>query len=423
MKNAVSLPPMVRLRQHFERPRVEDVAGAVRRTLQRLELGGTIRPGQSVALTAGSRGIAQIPTILRAVVQHLKDLRARPYLVPTMGSHGGGTAEGQRAVLESYGITEAFVGAPIRASMEVIEFGRTSDGLTVYLDQQAVQADHIGVIGRIKPHTGFHGPIESGLFKMMMIGLGKHVGAMYYHRILLENPYNQVVRSVGHVMLERGKVAFGLGVVENAYDETAHLEAVLPCDFETREEEMLVLARRWLPRLPFAEADLLIVDEIGKEISGAGMDTNVVGRKRMFRGDIGPSQQPRMRFIFVRGLSAHTHGNASGIGLADFTTLRLIQAMNYQATVINCVTSGYPEGANLPVHYETDREVLEAALPIIGTRPPEQARIMHIRNTLKVEEVEVSMPCLTGQERATRFDTIGEPYALRFDSAGNLLPV
>jgi hypothetical protein len=361
--------------------------------------------------------------ILKSVVQFLKDLGARPYIVPTMGSHGGGTAEGQRQVLESYGITEEFVGAPIKASMEVITLAKTPEGYTVYLDKNASEADHIGVIGRIKAHTGFHGPIESGLFKMMLIGLGKHVGALEYHRILLDQPYDPVVRSVGKTMLASGKVAFGMGIVENAYDETAHIEAVRPVDFVTREEEMLVLAKRWLPRLPITRADLLIIDEIGKEISGSGMDTNVVGRKRAFRNDKGPSDQPEMRFIFVRGLSAHTHGNAAGIGLADFTTARLIKAMNYRATVINCVTSGYPESANLPVHYDTDREVLQAALPIIGTRRPEEARIIHIKNTLKVEEVEVSTPCLAEKNRTNSFEVLGEAYAIRFDEEQNLLPV
>lgn len=422
MKTSVQSPNMVRLRQQFERPRVTDIPSTVRQTLQRLGLSARIKPGQTVALTAGSRGIANIPVILKAAALFLQDLGAKPLIIPAMGSHGGGTAEGQRAVLESYGITEGFVGCPIKASMEVITLARTPENYAVYLDRNASEADHIGVIGRIKPHTGFHGPIESGLFKMMLIGLGKHVGALEYHRILLDHPYDQVVRSVGRTLLGSGKIAFGLGIVENAYDETAHIEAVPPADFENREEEMLVLGKRWLPRLPFRQADLLIIDEIGKEISGSGMDTNVVGRKRAFRHDKGPGDQPVMRFIFVRGLSKHTHGNAAGIGLADFTTSRLIKAMNYRSTVINCVTSGYPESANLPVHYETDREVVEAALPIIGTRRPEDARILHIRNTLQVEEVEVSTPCLA-DTAATKFEVLGEPYPIRFDATGNLLPV
>jgi hypothetical protein len=417
---AVNYPKMLRLRQHFERPRVENVAAAVRNELERLELGRQkIRPGQTVALTAGSRGIANIPLVLKSVATFLKDLGARPFLVPTMGSHGGGTAEGQRKVLESYGITEAFVGAPIRASMEVIPLGTTAEGYPVVLDKEASEADHIGVVARVKPHTGFHGPIESGLLKMMMIGLGKHAGALAYHRILLEEPYDRVVRSVSRQVRARAPIAFGLGLVENGYDETAYVEGVRPQDFELREEAMLVLARNWLARLPFNKADLLIVDEIGKNISGSGLDTNVVGRKRAFRTQPPPADQPELRLIFVRGLTDKTHGNAAGIGLADFTTTRLVRSMNYRATVINCLTAGYPEGANLPVHFDTDREVIDAALAIIGTRSADQARIIRVKNTMELEEVEVSEPCLA-EPAATQFAPVGTPQPLGFDAEGNL---
>jgi hypothetical protein len=410
---------MMRLKQQFERPRVEDVAGAVRSALERLDLGKTIRPGNTVALTAGSRGIANIPLVLRNVAQHLKKLGAKPFLVPAMGSHGGGTPEGQRQVLESYGITEEFVGAPIRASMEVASLGNTTDGFPVVLDKHAAGADHIGVVARVKPHTSYHGPIESGLMKMMMIGLGKHAGALNYHRLLLEHPYDQVVRSVGKTVRARAPVAFGLALVENAYDETARVEAALPIDFEKCEEELLGCAKKWLARLPFHEADLLIVDEIGKEISGSGMDTNVVGRKRAFKA-AAPQNQPVMRFIFVRGLSEHTHGNAAGIGLADFTSARLVHAMNYQATVINCLTAGYPDNANVPVHFDSDQKVVDAALAILGTRAPDKARIMHIRNTLVLEVVEASQPCLEELSPCTRFSVADGPQPLRFDTEGNL---
>ncbi len=413
---------MVRLRQHFDRPRVEDIPATVRGQLEALDLGKTIRPGQSVALTAGSRGIANIPLVLRGVAQFLRDLGARPYVVPAMGSHGGGTAEGQKKVLESYGITEAYLGVPIRASMEVVPAGTTPEGFPVVLDRHASEADHIGVVARVKPHTSYHGPVESGLLKMMMIGLGKHVGAINYHRILLDYPYDQVVRSVGRTLMKSARIAFGLGLVENAYDETARIAAVRPAEFEKREEELLALARKWLARLPFAEGDLLIVDEIGKEISGSGMDTNVVGRKRAFRA-APPEGQPQMRFIFVRGLSERTHGNATGIGLADFTTTRLVKGMNYKATVINVMTAGYPDGANLPVHFDTDREVIESALKIIGTREPQEARVMRIRNTLCVEELEVSEACLAEPRGPTPFSVVGAPHELSYDAAGNLTPL
>jgi hypothetical protein len=413
---------MFRLRQNFPRPRVENIPAAIRDTLTKLNLQTKIKPGQTVALTAGSRGIANIPLILKSVVQHLRDLGAKPYLVPAMGSHGGAVAEGQTEVLHSYGITEEFVGAPIRSSMEVVQLGSTPEGWPVFLDKNASQADHIGVIGRVKPHTNYAGPIESGLMKMMMIGLGKRHGAAHYHRVLLEQPYDPVVRAVGRLMRAKAPIAFGLCTVENGYDETAHLEACLPADFEPVEERLLVKAKEWLGRLPFHEADLLIIDEIGKDISGSGMDTNVVGRKRALRTET-VLDQPDMRFIFVRGLTEHTHGNACGIGFSNFVTTRLVKGMDYNVTRINCVTAGYPEGANIAVHYDTDREVIDTALSIIGTRNPDQARVMHIKNTLMLAEVEVSEACLKDLKPRTDFDVLKGPYELAFDAQGNMTAV
>jgi hypothetical protein len=414
---------MVRVRQHFERPRVEDIPAAVRGELERLDLGKRIRPGHTVALTAGSRGIANIPAVLRAAADFLKRLGARPFLVPAMGSHGGGTAEGQVRILHSYGITEDAVGVPIRASMEVVQVGTTPEGFPVLLDRHASTAEHIGVVGRVKPHTGYHGPVESGLLKMLMIGLGKQAGAQLYHRILLERPFDEVVRSVSRGVRAAVPVAFGLALVENAYDETAVVEAVSPGDFEPAEERLLARARRLLASLPVRRADVLVVDEIGKDVSGSGMDTNVVGRKRALRMQPAPPDAPEMRLIFVRGLTERTHGNATGIGLADFTTTRLTRQMDYRATVINCLTAGYPEGAFVPVHFETDREVLDAALAIIGNRPPEEARVLRIRNTLLLEDVEVSEPCLGADDRKTDFAPAGTAQTLAYDQGGNLPPL
>ena len=416
-------PRILRIRQQFDRPRVADIAATVSSQLERLDLGRRIRPGQSVALTAGSRGIANIPLVLKATADFMKRLGARPFLIPAMGSHGGGTAEGQRKIIESYGITEEFVGVPIRASMDTIQVGTAGDGFPVYLDKHASEADHIAVVGRIKPHTGFHGPIESGLLKMMMIGLGKHTGALMYHRILLEKPWDATVRSVAKTMMATGKIAFGVGVVESSYDETAIIEAVAPEDFERREEALLVQARAMLPRLPIRQADLLIVDRIGKDISGSGIDTNVVGRKRAFRDMPIPAGIPVMRFIYIRGLTPNTHGNATGIGLADFTRTDLVKAMNYRATVINCLTAGYPEGAFLPVHFDTDREVLDAALAILGSRSPEQARILRIPDTLHLEEIEISEPVLQEPDPQTTYTPISRTAPLEFDARGDLLPM
>jgi hypothetical protein len=416
----VSYPRIVRIRQHFERPQVTDIPRAVAATLERLDLRRRIRPGQTVALTAGSRGITNIPLILRSTAEHLKKLGARPFLIPAMGSHGGGTAEGQRHILESYGITEEFVGVPIKASMDVVQVGTTAEGFPVLLDRYAAEADHIGVVARIKPHTGYHGPIESGLLKMMMIGLGKHAGALACHRLLLDHPFDPVVRSIARTLQANASIAFGLAIVENACDETAILEGVAPTDFETREEQLLLQARRLMPRLPWSRADLLIIDEIGKNISGSGMDTNVVGRKRAYRLQPPSADMPVMRLIFVRDLSERTHGNATGIGLADFTTTRLVRQMDYRSTVINCLTAGYPEGAFVPVHFETDRKVLDAALAIIGVRSPEQARLMRIVNTLCVEELEASEACLDDPSRQSEITVLGAARALSLTAEGSL---
>ncbi|MHB1422181.1 MAG: nickel pincer cofactor-dependent isomerase, group 22 [Gemmataceae bacterium] len=427
-------PRLVRIRQQFERPMVADIPAAVTAALEPLNLSQRIKPGQTVALTAGSRGIANIPLVLRSTAAYLKKLGAKPFLVPAMGSHGGGTVEGQRRIVESYGITEEFVGVPLRASMDTVQVGVTAEGFPVLLDRIASESDHIGVVARVKPHTGYHGPIESGLMKMMMIGLGKHAGALLYHRILLDHPFDGVVRSVGRTLMKAAPITFGLALVENAYDETAIIEGVAPEKFEPCEERLLSEARRLLMRLPFRIADLLIVDEIGKNISGSGMDTNVVGRKRAYRPLTLPSPPgggqvmvprdiPFMRLIYVRGLSAKTHGNATGVGLADFTSTRLVRQMDYRPTVINCLTAGYPEGAFVPVHFDTDREVIDAALAIIGTREPEQARILRIRNTLQLEELDVSEPCLEEAERQTEFTAAGRPRPLEFDAEGNLPPL
>ena len=305
-------PDIFRVRQHFERPRVEQVAQEVEHQLARLDLGRKIRADQTVAITAGSRGIANIRLIIKAIADHVRRLGGRPFIVPAMGSHGGGTAEGQRKILESYGITESFCGCPIRSNMETVVVCQAAEGFPVHFDREAAAADHVVVCGRIKPHTGFVGEIESGLMKMMLIGLGKHNGALVYHRAIKDYSFGQILRSVAREVLARCRVVAGLAIVENGYDETAKIEAVAPEEFESREKELLALARRWMPRLPFPTAHLLLLDEIGKNISGTGLDTNVVGRKFLdhySRED----EYPKIRYLVVRGLTPETHGNATGL--------------------------------------------------------------------------------------------------------------
>ena len=414
-------PQMFRIRQHFDAPRVDDVPAAVRSEIQKLDPGRSIKAGQSVAISVGSRGIANLDRIVKTVVEEMRGLGAEPFIVPAMGSHGGGTAEGQAEVLARYGITEEAVGAPVRSSMEVIEIGTTDFGMPVYFDKNASEADHVVVVNRIKPHTGFTGEIESGLMKMMLIGLGKHQGAAIYHRAIIHHSFDKIVRIVGTMVREKMPIAFGVATLENGYDETAQIAAVPVSDFETAEKELLVKAKAWCPRLPFEEADLLIIDEMGKEISGAGMDTNVIGRKRSDRRAM-EGETPRVLRIFVRDLTETTHGNAVGIGVAEFTTDRLVAKIDLQTTYVNAITGQAVSVAAIPMHFPTDREVLDVALESIGLIEAPDARVLWIKNTLDLGEVEASSAYLSAAKERADLEVLTDPRVLAVGDDGNLPP-
>lgn len=412
-------PEIFRVRQHLERPRIADVEAETEAQLARLQLGQQVKPGQSVAITVGSRGIASIHLITRAIVQHFLRLGAKPFIVPAMGSHGGGTAEGQQKIVEGYGVTEQFVGCPIRSSMETVVVCQAEEGFPVHFDRFASEADHVVVAGRIKPHTGFVGDIESGLMKMMLIGLGKHEGAKLYHRVIMNYNFGQIVRSVGREVLQRCRIVAGVAIVENGYDETAQITAVHPREFEEREKELLLLARKWMPKLPFPVADLLIIDEIGKNISGSGMDTNVVGRKY---NDHAPAEHeyPKIKRIAIRGLTHETHGNATGLGMAEFCLTRAVEQMDQRITRINCLTGGHPTAAMIPLGYPTDREMLDHAFPTIGLADPPDSRLMWIRNTLDVAEVECSRAYYDEAKQRSDLEVLIEPRPLPLDANGFL---
>jgi hypothetical protein len=409
---------MLRVRQKFSRVRVADIPRAVAEALAGAGL--PIRRGDTVAVGAGSRGVANIDVIVGAAVRYLTDLGARPYIFPAMGSHGGGTPEGQLSVLEHYGITQATMGCPVRATMEVVQVGEALN-MPVWLDRQAAEADWIGIVNRIKPHTDFKGSIESGLFKMMTIGLGKWTGAIQYHRANVNHGYERVITAVGREMLARARLGFGLGVVENGYDETARIEAFTAATLEEGERRLLKDAREWIARLPFSPIDVLIVEQMGKNISGSGMDTNVIGRPsnphEPFPAD------PKILWIVALDLTEESYGNATGIGNADFTTRRLVDKIDMKATLINCVTACAPNGAKVPATYATDREAIETALGCIGLTPPERARVIRIKNTLMLGEIEVAEAY--GPEVARRPDLtpLGELTTLGFDAAGRLNPL
>lgn len=415
----MSFPLMYRLRQHLPAPVLDDIAGTVAQQLGCLALHAKVRPGETVAITVGSRGIANIALITRAIVDHIRSLGGVPFIVPAMGSHGGGTAEGQKAFIEGYGVTEAYLGCEIRSSMETVIVSQTPQGIPVHFDRHAWEADHVIVAGRIKPHTRFVGEIESGLHKMMLIGLGKRNGAVVYHQAIQDHSFDEIIRAVAEVVLNKCKVLCGVAIVENALDETALIEAVPPVEFYEREKALLRQSREWLPQLPFRYCDLLIVDRIGKDISGTGMDTNVVGRKYNDH-EATEADDTDCRRIFVRSLTERTHGNATGIGLAEFTNRRTIDAMDYDVTRINCVTAGHPTGAMIPVWYETDREAVEAALSTAGMVPPERAKVMHITDTLHLSELLVSEAY--AEEFAGRADIepLGSAESMQFDTEGNL---
>ena len=417
----MSYPRLMRVAQHFEAPTVDDIPGTVRDQLARLNLSARVKPGQSIAIPVGSRGIANIALIVKSLVQELKSLGGKPFLVPAMGSHGGGVAENQQGIIESYGVTEAFTGAPIRATMETVEVGRTPEGVPVHFDRFAFEADHVAVVGRVKLHTGFNGEIESGLHKMMLIGLGKHRGAAIYHQAIIHYSWDRMVRSVARTVIEKCRVLFGLGIVENQYDQTALIEAVEPGDLYEREKALLKSARQWMPRLPFESIDLLVVDRIGKDISGAGMDTNVIGRKyNDHRATDG--ERPRITRIYVRDLTDETHGNASGLGMAEYCHRTAVERMNREATYINCMTGNAPSGASIPITFDNDRKALTSALGTVGLVEPEQAKVVRIHDTLDLREVLASEAYRPEVESRSDLSLVEPPGDLEFDSNGDLLP-
>jgi hypothetical protein len=406
---AATFPRMTRVKQTFRGPAVESVPDAVRAALGRLAL--PVKAGQSVALTVGSRGVVNIDRIVRATVDHLKALGAHPFIIPAMGSHGGGTAEGQRSVLEHYGVTEATMGCPVRATMDVVQVGEALE-LPIWLDRHAAEADWIGVINRVKPHTGFTGDIGSGLLKMMTIGTGKHRGAVQAHRANIRLGYERMITGLGAGMLRSGRIAFGLGIVENGYDETALVEAFLPGELEAGERELLRKARAWMAKLPFEDIDLLIVDEIGKEISGTGMDTNVIGRHATWFER--PFTTPRITFIVACDTTAKTYGNANGIGLADFTTRRLADKIDWEPTYVNALTACSPGGPKLPVVLDTAREAIAIALSCLGLERVEDARVVRIQNTLRLTEFEVSEAFLEELARRDDLTPVSGPAEMAF---------
>jgi hypothetical protein len=383
--------------------------------LSREDIAAAIRPGMRIAVTCGSRGVANIALIIRSVVDFVKSRGGVPYAVPAMGSHGGATDEGQRALMESYGMTEEYLGCPIHSSMETKPVGTTEEGHTVRIDRFAAESDGIIVVGRVKPHTSFRGPYESGLMKMMAIGLGKQQGAETCH----EAGFGEMARMVpmfGNVILKNAPVICGLALLENAYEQTREIVAVPAGEIPAREPALLEKAKRWMARIYLSPIDLLIVDKIGKDISGDGMDPNITGAFASPYGDGGISAQR----IAVLDLTDNTHGSAYGIGMAHTTTRRLFDKMDFEMTYPNAITCTVLEGARIPMVMASDKEAIQVALKSCTGNDKRNPRVIRIHTTLELDRIEISEALLPEARRHPDMELEGEPFPLPFNAAGNL---
>lgn len=409
-------PLMALIGQQFNDLEISRPEEAVGQAIQELTLEGKITPGQSVALAVGSRGIHHLDSIVFHLCRELETLKLKPFIVPAMGSHGGGTEQGQLDVLASFGITEERVQVPVRSSLETVDLGQTRKGLPVFMDKQAAQADHTVIVNRIKAHTKFKAEIESGLFKMLAIGLGKPKGAGTLHSLAVEWSMPRVICSVAEHIIEKGNLFFGLGIIENGYGKTYRIKGLLPEAFKTEEPKLLTLAKELAPKLPFSELDLLIVDQIGKDISGTGMDTNVTGKNRDILGNF--STSPRIKRVAVLDLTQGTEGNGLGIGLADFCSKRVVERIDLNKTYTNALSAISPEKAALPMQFTSDRDMILAALGSVGNKEVDALRVVRIQDTLHLDKMQVSRNLL--HELPSTCSRLAEAAEMEFNDAGDL---
>ena len=418
----MELPRLIRVRQNFPVGSTLDIRATLEVEFQKLR--DRIRPGDHIAVGVGSRGISHLAEIVASVLEQLIALGANPFIIPAMGSHGGATPQGQRDVLASYGITQESMGVPIRDSLEVRQVGVSMENVPAFCSTDALAADGIVLINRIKPHTDFTGTLGSGLMKMCVIGLGKRMGATAMHLAATQFGFESVIRGMARVVLQNAPILGGVAIVENQFHDTARIRVVPMEDIESDEIQLLIEARSLMPLLPFDEIDLLIVDQMGKNISGAGMDPNVINRSihgyssLPMRGD---RTSPFIRRIFVRGLTPETEGNAIGIGMADATTTRLVRGTNTQVTYINALTSLTTQSVKVPIAFNTDREAIErmlASLPLSNSR---NAKVVRILDTLSVAEMVISESLWSEKDSSVDWTALGELHEMEFDTAENLI--
>jgi hypothetical protein len=413
--------PLSRLlvvRQKFPDRRIPDVAAEVRSQLGASNFAARLKPGARIAIGVGSRGIHNIASIVRSAVRYWKDAGMQPFLFPAMGSHGAASAAGQANVLAHYGITEASMGCPLVSQLEVVSLGKTADGIEAFMDREAYNSDGVMLIGRVKWHTDYAGKIESGLFKMMAIGLGKFAGAQRYHSYAYRLGLEHVVVTVGRQVLKSGKILGGLAILEDAYHNTGKIDAVPVEAMEQREMENLALVKSWMAKIP-VDLDILILDEIGKNISGAGMDSKVVNRG--VNGEYNPwPNTPRFERIFVRDLSELTYNSAVGLGMADVVTNRLVERIDWAPTTINSLTANTPAAIRTPVHFATDRECLERFAPTVGKLDLSHVTYGWIRNSMELERIGLSENLRAEVERDPNLE-IEAAIDFEFDGHNNLI--
>ncbi|MGE4284370.1 MAG: lactate racemase domain-containing protein [Clostridia bacterium] len=409
------IPKMARVRQKLPRSSVEDIPATVKKEMEKDGILNRIRKGDRVAITAGSRGLANIALILREIVSHLKEIGAQPFIIPAMGSHGGSTAEGQIQVLYNLGITEQTVGAPIQATMEVVQLGTTENGLPVYFDQYAMQADATIIVGRIKPHTSFRGRYESGIAKMIVIGTGKQKGAEICHSVGLEYMSDRIA-DIAKATLEKSNIVFGIGLIENAYDETCKIIALPKEEIMSQEPLLLEEARKSMPQILFDKYDVLVVDEIGKNISGTGMDPNVAGRFTATAVDC----ESKVQRVAVLDLTEETHGHAGGMGLADTCSRRMFDKIDLPTTYTNPLTSKGVAFAKIPLVMNNDRQAIQAAIKTCFDVDYNKIRMIRIKNTLKIDEIYISEHMMDEAKKNPNIEILEEPKPMIFDEKGNL---
>jgi hypothetical protein len=411
----VNVPRMLKVRQSFERPRISDIAGEVVRGMESCGALRNAKPGFRVAVTAGSRGISNMPFILKTVVDCLKGAGSEPFLFPAMGSHGGATAEGQRRLLEDMGVTEDYVGAPIKSGMETVVAGIAPNGREVYMDKNANEADAVVILNRVKPHVAFRGDCESGLMKMIAIGMGKQKGADSAHRL----GYGQMaenIRAYAKLVIANKNILCAIGIIENAFHETSEIHVMRPDEIEPREPELLKRAWALYPKLFFDKLDVLILDEIGKDISGTGFDTNVVGRYHTPYASGGPD----ITRICALDITDKSRGNGNGLGILDFTTRRAYAKFDFEQSYPNSLTTTAPMSVKIPMVLKNDVQCVKAAIKTCNAPDISSVRLVRVKNTVRLDEIEVSEALSPYVKAHQNLETIEGPYSLPFDKDGNL---